>query len=341
MSKRQVTVLSFAIALLFASALPLLVLRAPRPALEIRAQPRQLPAGKVFAGHPFGQSFLYPGPELDRIDVLFVRQPGESSRKLTLTLRKDNQAGEVLRTVEIAPPAQSAEPQFLAFKFAPIEDAADRVFHFEITCTDGVSDWSPWISWRGRSGAALPWGDHTVPNSDAHIEVKCLRNNLSAVALAVDGLNVPAGACHLEVREVGEGAIVRRGFLGHESPIAGGYALFAFEPIEDSRWKDYEFQFVLPDDARVVATERGISTISLHGSHQTDEPVNGMTHGSSALPYRDLIFRAAGETRARDQLALLFTRLGWPRLFAAWLLSWISSGWALALLLSRMSREPS
>ena len=171
--------------------------------------------------------------------------------------------------------------------------------------------------------------------------MKCLRDNLSAVALAVDGLNVPAGACRLEIRQVGTEEVLREGLLHHDSPIAGGYAVFSFEPLERSRWLDLEYRFELQEDARVLSSDRGISTISLHGAAPETEWLLGMTRGAQLVPHRDLIFRASGETSATEQLTILFERLAWPKLLAAWLLSWIASGLLLTFFLRELRPDQS
>lgn len=342
MSNNRARLLGFAFALLLASALPLLALSTQRPALDVRAVPRQLPAGKIFAGHAFGQTFKYPAYELSRIEVLLVRQPGESSHALRLTLREGGPTGRVLHTVESTPAASEPGPQFIEFEFPPRLYASGGTYHFAIGGSEatGASDWSPWISWRGRSGAALPWGDHTVGPNEATLTVKSLRDKLAAVALAVDGLNVPAGTCLLEVREAGREELLRTGELQHNSPIAGGYALFSFDPIADSRWREYDLRFVLPQDARVVAGEQGLSTISLHGAAPATESLLGMTQAGHALPHRDLIFRASGKVDQLGRLTLLFERIAWPKLFIAWLLSWIAGGLVLAFFLREFCPEP-
>jgi len=130
---RRTTVLCFALSLLLATAVPLWVLNQQAPALEVRAVPRQLPAGKIFPGHAFGQSFRYPAYELSRIEVLLVKQPGEATGDLQLTLREGGPEGVLLHTVENSPLGDEPGPQFVAFEFPKILYANGGQFHFSIS----------------------------------------------------------------------------------------------------------------------------------------------------------------------------------------------------------------
>lgn len=340
------TLLAFALALVFSSGFLLLVTRSHPASLEIRTQPWQMPAGKLFHGHAIGQHFVCPTNSLTEIQVALVRQPGDSGRGLRLTLKSEGPAGEVLRTSEVTPAADTNGPAFIAFPFTEVADMADKPLYFELEGLqrDQLSDWSPWISWRGITGAGKPWGDRYVASETVRDEVLAIQDDWTGVALAVDGLNVPAGRCELIVRESGQEETLRIGTVTHASPIAAGYAVFTFDPIERSRWRDYELEFVLPEGARVVESDRGLSALSLHGPapEATVEQgkLGGLTRAGRIVPHRDLIFRTYGTPDAELVLGTLLERAGTWRIALVWLLSWIAGGLALRSFLVEREELP-
>lgn len=309
------------------------------PTLEIRAQPWLMPAGKLFRGHPVGQVFECTDETLTAIDVVLVQQgqedPIESVRG---TLRARGPEGEVLREVVKTP--ETRGPAWVRFDFEDLPDAAGRRLCFELSPAGeaALSNVSAWISWRGKLGQSRAWGDRILGRELAPYEVtfRSYHEDLSALAVAFDGLDVPAGECRLDLFRGDE--LVRVGRLGASSPLAGGYALFTFEPIPESRWRQYTFRLTLPADARPVGTAEGVSCMSIHGSGDVRPELVGMTHGAARFHDRDLVFRTFGEQSAAARLALLVERAGRVRLLLVGVLATLANTVLLTLLSGRRKR---
>ncbi|MEM7517784.1 MAG: hypothetical protein AAF368_12790, partial [Planctomycetota bacterium] len=84
----------------------------------------------------------------------------------------------------------------------------------------------------------------------------------------VDGLDAAAGEVSLDLYELpgedqeAEGVLVRQGLLGHRAPLAAAYALFTFEPLTGARWKFFRLELNLPDNARVIGNDIGVSGLT-------------------------------------------------------------------------------
>ena len=310
------------------------------PTLEIRDQPWLMPTGKIFRGHSPGQVFECTDETLTAIDVVLVQQGDGPIEAVRGRLRARGPEGEILREVVRTP--ETRGPAWVRFDFDDLPDAAGRRLCFELSPAGdaALSNVSAWISWRGKLGQSRDWGDRILGPELAPFEVtfRSYHEDLSAIAVAFDGLNVPAGECRLDLFREDTGELVRTGRLGASSPIAGGYALFTFEPIEESRWRSYTFRLTLPADARPVGTEEGVSCMNFHGTGEVAAELVGMTHGGALLHDRDLVLRTFGERSASSRLALLVERMGRARLLLVGALATLANTVLLTLLSGRPKR---
>ena len=128
---------------------------------------------------------------------------------------------------------------------------------------------------------------------------------------------------------------MREGRLGHASPVAAGYAIFTFPPIERSRGRWYTFRLTVPPDARMVGTEEGVSCMNFHGRGELDPNLAGMTLGAAHFHDRDLIFRTWSDRGLADNARRLAQRGGRARFFWIALLSIAANAAVLTFFLKR------
>lgn len=282
--------------------------------LSVRIAPLRTQTGKVFSAFAPGQLFHVPegADGLDRIDVKLVLQAPnpEATRKIVLDLRrvpKDRQLQGTLLDLPVERSALMGEtnavqgaPLWVPFNFDPIEDSDGATFHLSLRAAYDapLSDWTPWTSLRARYGAGNPWGDRVHTPPPPPFVFRTMFDELSAIGIAVDGLDAAAGEVSLDLYELpgedqkAEGVLVRQGLLGHRAPLAAAYALFTFEPLTDARWKFFRLELNLPDNARVIGNDVGVSGLTYHGEGVAPPELIGQTLGEERFTDRDLVFRA-------------------------------------------------
>lgn len=327
----------------FALIVALLALGAWRgdtPDLEIRYQPRQAHAGRIFPGHPLGQGFTCERDGLHAIDVQLVPIGGRPSA-LALALRAGTPDGAVVRTARIEAADLPPTDLWARFEFEPIRDSRGQRYFFELIAPE-VSAHSPWIRFRGVPYVIRPWGDKPITGETVEGELQSmpprpgkpdiLHSRLCALAFAVDGLDAAAAPATLTLLDE-EGGVVRTSTMAPRVPHATSWAFFAFDPIETSRFATYRFRLELPPQTRLVGTAEGPSMLAFHGDGEVDPRLHGMTAGGAELDDRDLVFRAWSDRGLGIVLARLVDRGGEALFVAA--LFWIVGVAGVGALLRR------
>ncbi|MDF1836733.1 MAG: hypothetical protein P1V35_02590 [Planctomycetota bacterium] len=290
--------------------------------IDIRIRPKRTPVGKLFQHFPAGQLFRCDFNDLQRLDVLFVRQGPGPTEGVTLELRRieDEAAGDfltqpVIRRVDWTPSAETKGRQWATFLFEIVPQSKGASFHLALRPTNGapLSNWAPWSTMRATQGEFRPWKG--PPQTDpGTLDFQPVYNDLQAIAIGVNGLDAAAGECRMDIfqlpqdpKSTEEPKLVRQGGLGHNAPTASGYAFFTFDPIPDSRWKRYRLALTLPKDARVMTLRDvpkprgggqyndGPTAVFYHGVGDAPPALIGQTIHGSLFQDRDLIFRAFGE----------------------------------------------
>ncbi|MDP6539809.1 MAG: hypothetical protein QF903_07025 [Planctomycetota bacterium] len=331
-------------ALLLAGAcagLPLWLATEPVPDVEVRSVPWRTHGGRLPADRPTGQGFRCRWDGLRVIDVALVALAPPGEAEVELTLRGDDPGGTILRRARARPGPLEAPGEFVAFSFEPIERSAGRRFWFELRPVEGSapSPFSAWVRFHGQPGHDATWGHRIVTGpviegalaDHARVESQQDPGNvphahLRAVAVAADHLAAHEGTTRLELwPEGGTGEPLRTVELGAEQGIHGGWAFFSFPPIPDSRWERYRFRLTLPQTARLVGLEQGLSLKTFHGlDHGLDGAASRLAGTSLAGVVhadRDLLFRAWSSPDRAEVAALVGERAGWRLAAAA--LAWI------------------
>lgn len=304
---------AFALAALFAA---LLVGLEPSPELEVRAVPHQTQFGRIFPGHPVGESFFLEWGDLRAIEIALVYLGGERT-PLELTLRGEV-GGEVERRIAI--PA-SALPSGDGWVRVPLDflarDASPRWFHFELS-SSSPSSHSPWVRYRGVPHVVRPWGDRVLPGGALEFELSLLpHSDLRALALAVDGLDAAAAPAGVQITDPRTNEVVARGEVRQRSPQASAWVFFTFDTLAPSRWKPWNVRLELPADARPIGDASGPSLIAFHGRGTVDEALGGLTCGSESFADRDLIFRVWTQAGPLEQARRWLERGGSSLIVAA------------------------
>jgi len=193
------------------------------------------------------------------------------------------------------------------FRFEPIKDSKNKVYHFTLLPEDEEADlsaWAPFVAMRSTLGAFSTWGNGHTPTPDP-IDFRSTFANLSTIAIGVDGLDPAAAHTYLELFELpedgGEPILRRQGNLHHVAPVAAGYAFFSFDPIAESRYRQYRAILHVPANARVMRNKDhasqpdGVTALTYHGVGKPSPGLIGLTKSRWIQPNRDLIFRAFGE----------------------------------------------
>lgn len=291
--------------------LPALVALDGVPGREVRSQPLLTHAGKLGRGSPLGQLFRCEVEGLERIELALARLPGRPV-PLELVLRERGPRGEVLRRVVAEPPA-SADREWLAFAFEPLEDARDRWLHLSVQTLERgePSSHTPWIRYHGQVGHNDPWGKRVIVTQQATMELASPLDNLRAIAVGFEDLSPTDGPLTLRVREQGgERRVVRSVTQSTDRRVRLGYTFFAFDPIPQSAGRQYSLELEGGSPVRLVGFQRGPSFKSYHGTPGTRVGMRGATIGERQLPDRDLVFRTHGGGGWLDGLRRLSGRLG-------------------------------
>lgn len=318
--------------------------------IEVRTVPWRTQGGRISDANRPGQGFRCQWDGLERVDVAVVALGPTRDAQLELLLRADSPDGAVLRRARVVPAELTEGRGFVAFEFQPIEDSAGRAFWFELGPGDGTrhGPYCAWIRYHGQPGVDTPWGDRVVPG--AVFEGPIVDNarsaaqratwgmvphpNLAAMAFAVEDLPVADGEVRLELW--GEGSdprtdpALRSVTLEGQGDVRGGYAYFDFEPIAESRWKEMHYRLTVPEGARVVGFESGLSFKTFHGGTAGPPALLGMSSGTQVHTGRSLIFRADSSPTRREVVARIIDRAGW-RLWAGALCWFLGTVLALRL----------
>jgi hypothetical protein len=285
----------------------------------VRYAPRQTQLGRIFPRHPVGQGFTCERDGLSAIEVAMVRLAGEA-RPIDLELRVQSPDGPVLRRARAEAADLPSSDGWARFEFDPVPDSRGVRFYLSLAAAgDAPSSHAPWIRYRGAPRVVRPWGSRVAPREALAGEFQSLDPDLRALAFAVDGFDAAAAPGEIEVECDGEPA--RRSQLAPRAPLADGWAFFAFEPIAASRWKGVRYRLSVPESARFVGGEGGLSLIAFHGSGAADPRLAGITWRGEVLADRDLVFRAWSGEGTRALVSRLADRVGATFLFAlaAWL----------------------
>ena len=87
--------------------------------------------------------------------------------------------------------------------------------------------------------------------------------------------------------------------------------VFRFEPLPESRFRDYRLRVLLPPGSRAKGTAEGLSYVTLHGRRESLPRLECMTRAGGLLADRDLVFRAWSADGFGRRLGLAAERLGW------------------------------
>ena len=318
--------------------------------LDVRVRVPRTPAGRVFQSFRPGQFFRCDFYNLQRIDVLVNQQGDQPYPGLFLELRQVPEdavdrfsAQKVIRSAPMVVPPGSQGISWAVFAFDTIPESKGALFHFSLQPDKGeyLSHWSPFVSPRSTTGEVWPWGG-LIEGSQPSLEFRARHSDLSAIALGVDGLDAAAGEPHLVLYELPQAGSpyqdpkpVARGELHHKAPIAAGYALFTFEPVAESRYRDYRVQWHLPENARVVGQEGVPAVVTYYGEGQISGQPLGQTLVQDTMPNRDLIFRALGEDGAASNWRKLKERGAAGR----YLFALLAFGTAMGLALTSIWRS--
>ncbi|HPF15359.1 MAG TPA: hypothetical protein PLJ12_13940 [Planctomycetota bacterium] len=319
--------------------------------IELRDRITRTPVSKVFQGFPPGQLFRCDFRDLQRIDVRVLRQGNDDGPDLLLELREvpGDQLDRfltqpVVRSAAMESVAGARGPLWATFRFEPIPASKGKVYHFSLRPAEGrdLTNWAPFVSMRATTGEFLPWGNRLVSEPTLTWDFRSRFSDLSAVAIAVNGLDATAAPSSLQLFELPEGAGVdptpvlrAEGQLHHQAPIASGYAFYTLDPIANSRWKKYRAVLHLPPGARVLMTDSGPTYIEYHGIGTPPPELIGQTIARDLQPNRDLVFRAYGEDGVRSNWGKLVARGAQGRFVWAWLVWGGAMGLALLTILPR------
>lgn len=297
---------------------------------DIRSRPLHVHGGLISRAAPVGQTFFCSSPGLHRIDVALERTRPEST-ELAFTLRADGPHGAVLRRVVAIPDARHRS-SLLQFSFDSLPDSAGRWFHFELAPAgeEPLASHSAWLRYHGQVGLRSAWGNESIKSEEQFGSFLSPLHNLRAVAVAFDDATTERGALRLRLwAEDDSGPAVRRSTLPLPTVVQGGFAIFSFPPIAESRGKKYlcsvtsdgPQRFILRDDWPVIRT--------FHGTPGSRPGLRGSTSGGNAQADRDIMFRAWSDRDRLHNLQVLRERLGPKGLFAA--LCWIAFVLSIAL----------
>ena len=286
------------------------------PDIEVRTVPRRTQAGRIQRGANLGQGFRCEFDGLHRIEVGLVPlgDPGEA--QLELVLRADDPAGTELRRVQAKSLPKSSD--WGIFEFEPVDDSAGRAFWWQLKLVGekGQSPYSPYIRYHGQIGINMGWGkriekrtviedrlyDRRSLENAAGTYAKVPHPSLTAVSFAVETLRPAVGPVTLQLWGPGqtpyESEPLREVSLAAQEATHGGYAFFAFEPIEDSRWVDIHFRLSVPKGARLVGAEEGLSFLTWHGTRKSQPGLLGFSRGELVQGDRSLVFRAMSKPTA-------------------------------------------
>jgi hypothetical protein len=320
--------------------------------IEVRTVPHRTQTGRLQQGLPVGQGFTCEFGGLRRIDVALVALTAPQDDPLELVLRSTSSDGEILRRVQTSqlPTGRG----WGRFEFEPIEHSAGQDYWWQLVLAGDKrqSPYSTWTRYHGQIGIDMAWGRRIVRESvnegrlfapgwhtgAAAAYDKVPHPNLCAVSFAAETLRPAVGPVTFELwgpeQAAFQGTPLRSVSLTASEATHGGYAFFAFEPIPDSRWKDYSFRLTTPQGARLVGADEGLTFMTWHGLRATQPGLLGMSQGESVHLDRSAIFRAYSAPGAQDLIARTLKR-------APWTLGLGGLVWFLALLcLAHAFRRP-
>lgn len=298
------------------------------PDIEVRTIPRRTQLGRLQRGAELGQGFRCEFDGLRRIEVALVPLGATAGTRLALVLRESAPDGQVLRRVEASSLPKTSG--WGLFEFEPVEDSAGREFwwQLELVGERGQSPYSPYLRYHGQIGINMGWGSriakgtqfegrlfdrHSLENAKGTYS-RVPHPYLTAVSFAAETLRPVMGPTTLELwgpnQTPFESEPLRRVQLHSGEATHGGYAFFAFEPIEASRWVDIHFRLSVPRGARMVGADQGLSFLTWHGKRQGQPGLLGFSRGDRIQGDRSLVFRAISEPTLFDNLGRLWDRAG-------------------------------
>jgi len=342
--RRGGSLLPLALALLLAGVAgfaPLLARAGEAVDVEVRTVPWRTQTGRLEREHPVGQGFRPSWNGLDQLDVGLVCLGDSSGAGLELVLREGGPAGRELRRAPLEPGAPTAGRGWGSFVFEPVEDSAGRELWFELRVQGESrrSPWSPWLRYHGQPGVDTPWGDRVLrgplfeglvadesPAGREHpAHGHLIAPNLAALAFACERLEPAAGEVRLELwpeeADPERTPPLRSATLGPEEAALGGWAVFAFEPVRESRHGRYRFRLRAPESTRLVGFEAGPCVKSFHGGTAAEPPLLGASRGGRVQLDRSLVFRAHARPSMAQVLGRIRERAGWKLVGAA--LFWV------------------
>ena len=299
----------------------------------MRSLPLRFHAGRISEVAPFGQVFRCEADGLERIDVTLVTA-GPESGEVELQLRREGPGGEVVRRVLVEADPLS-EPELVTFRFEPIPESAGRWFHFQLVPAGGAAraGLSPWIRFHGQTGRDDPWGAEVVEGKDAGGYFQSPTGDLRGIAVACESMVATERDVRLTLWDLDDGGATRREItLATPTAIETGYALLSFEPIPNSKGRNYGYRLDVGTHARFNARFDRPTIKTLHGLDAERAALGGMTTAGRIEPDRDLVFRAWTASGPAAGLRIARERAGW-RLWAGvglWLLTLLALARMLA-----------
>jgi len=323
--------------ILIGLVLPLWLGLTGHPDLSVSVRPLRTHAGAIQRDAAPGQTFRCEGQGLERIEVALVSL-GSPEDGLELVLRAESVKGEVLRRVSLYPGELTA-PEFVSFSFEPIEESAGRWFHFQLLPNGErtIANYSPWIRFHGQTGRDDPWGETSLHEQVVRNYFQSPLGDLRALGIACEFLSTEGGAIHFELWDLDDGGKTRRELtLPTPSVVHNGYAFFDFEPVPESKGRNYGYRIKSKGPARFNARFGKPTIKTLHGVAAELSSLRGMSSGNHSLGSRDLVFQTWTSFDWERGLRLALARAGW-RLWAA-IACWAFAVYALGRFLFRDTR---
>ncbi len=314
---------------LVTGALALLAWSHRLPEIDLRTDWRTA-LWNIHRSAPPGELLTCERDGLHRVDVAITAPGPLRPADLVLSVRDARPEGELLAQVAGSSLEAAKLGAWVSFEFEPIADSAGRRLWIQVApAGERESSWvAPWVRFRGAAEAGTDWGEQGFPGPLVERRFTSQHPDLRGLAFGGQQLE---GRSVLVLFDPATGRELRRAEADVPVPAEWGWLFFAFEPLEDSRWKELDYRLSLPPEARLVGARGEPARVAYHGSGAVDARLGGLTVGNQLHIDRDLVLRAWTDGGPRVTLALLRERLG-RRLAAIALLSLAASALLCAAL---------